>query len=85
MLRLQSLLDEGLRREETEDDEMLGILRTASIDAFEKSPTNAIHFWLQVLEAKPKEFANGVTFKVSPYVPAVIRSRSSCRALIIRT
>ena len=71
MLRLQSLLDEGLRREEIEDNEVLGILRTASVDARKKNPKNAARFWLQVLEAKPKEFATGVTFQVRPYIPAV--------------
>ena len=82
---MQSLLYEGLRREEIEDDEVLGSLRSASVNALKKNPTDATHFWEQVLEAKPEEFANGVTFKVSPYIPVVIRSRSSCRALIIRT
>lgn len=65
VLRLQSLLDEGLRREEIEDNEVLGILRTASIDARKKNYRNAARFWIQVLEAKPREFAAGVTFEVS--------------------
>lgn len=65
VLRLQSLLDEGSRREEIEDNEVLGILRTASLDARKKNYRNAARFWLQVVEAKPKEFATGVTFQVS--------------------
>lgn len=62
---MQSLLDEGLRREEIEDNEVLGILRTASLDARKKNYRNAARFWIQVVEAKPREFAAGVTFEVS--------------------
>ena len=65
VLRLQSLLDEGLRREEIGDNEVLGILRTASLDARKKNYRNAARFWIQVVEANPREFASGVTFKVS--------------------
>ncbi|XP_003738392.1 uncharacterized protein LOC100902864 [Galendromus occidentalis] len=65
VLRLQALLDEGLKREEIEDNEVLGMLRTASLEARGKNYRNAARFWLQVVEAKPKEFAEGVTFQAA--------------------
>lgn len=64
-MRLQFLLGEALRREESDDDNRaLEALRQSVDEASAKDFGKVAELWLNVLEAKPKEFVAGVTFEV---------------------
>lgn len=66
VLRLQFLLGEALRREEFGDNnQTLEALRASVEEAGAKDFGKAAELWVNVLEAKPKEFAPGVTFEVA--------------------
>ncbi|OQR68850.1 hypothetical protein BIW11_04485, partial [Tropilaelaps mercedesae] len=64
VMRLQFLLGEALHREESEDDNRaLEALRQTVDVASGKDFGKSAELWINVLEAKPKEFAPGVTFE----------------------
>ncbi|XP_022672450.1 caprin homolog isoform X2 [Varroa destructor] len=64
VMRLQFLLGEALRREESDDDNRaLEALRQSVDEASAKDFGKVAELWLNVLEAKPKEFVAGVTFE----------------------
>lgn len=66
VMRLQFLLDEGLRREESDDNtQALEVFRQAVDEARLKGDfTKAAEFWMNVLDAKQKEFAPGLSYEL---------------------